>query len=722
MKVTGVLSAAAAVVALAGLCTAQPTVDGSLSGDGYPGAADWLQNQPTQFGDNTTTPPCASDVSDAPNVTTGAEMVIPLSMLGPGPYLVSVVYISDDFNNVSNQISGGLPNQDEFPLGLARGLDLNTYAGNQYLTSTSTAAFVPVVDGVNDFAFVDDVQTTATSMGDNADATPVVSNGTELDNVTVRHDATNLYIFAAGNLDGNAGGRLAVFIDDGAGTGENQLTDVPAISFDRFQNMGESAPAAGDGMIFDAGFAPNHGFFIVSTGNALDMWMDYAAIDGTGLVGEYCGQGHPGVSSIVSTGLVSAGVEIYVDNSNVGGVTALCPPQTGNFDYAAGSEIDAIYSCWDATEHLLYITITGNLETNNNKLNLFFDVGDVVLVDANGNPAGTDAGQNALRPDNLPIDFGALTRMGDGDVDVGGVPVFTPGLIFDTGFNADYWIDFKSFDAFAPQSFANCSVLRTNGPLLNGNGFPFDYGAYEGGLMGGAPAATSFDGPTLVPQTGFDAEPLTHYAPRNNTRADYILMPPVAPTPGLIAYAIDNSNTAGVTDVDVLDAANVTTGIELRINTDELGWDGVSPVRLSGFLANSDNGFLSQQVIGGLPDVPPAANLGEPRGLDFSLIAGDQFITIPMVACSGGSLACSPFDLTTQGAGSGDPNYGVPDGSITAADIQYYVNAYVGGNLAIADLTTQGAGSGDPGYGVPDGTISAADIQYYVNGYVAGCP
>ncbi len=39
-----------------------------------------------------------------------------------------------------------------------------------------------------------------------------------------------------------------------------------------------------------------------------------------------------------------------------------------------------------------------------------------------------------------------------------------------------------------------------------------------------------------------------------------------------------------------------------------------------------------------------------------------------------------------------------------------------------ADLTTQGAGIGDPGYGVPDGAITAADINYYVNLWAAGCP
>ena len=83
---------------------------------------------------------------------------------------------------------------------------------------------------------------------------------------------------------------------------------------------------------------------------------------------------------------------------------------------------------------------------------------------------------------------------------------------------------------------------------------------------------------------------------------------------------------------------------------------------------------------------------------------------------------CGPADITTTGAALGDPGYGVPDGLVTGADIQYYVNAWVAQDLAIADVTTQGAGLGDPGFGVPDGLVTGADIQYYVNLWVAGCP
>jgi hypothetical protein len=246
MKATVPIAGVTCLVALAGLANAQPVIDGQKGADPYQSTPIWVQNQPTQFGDNVATAPCTSDVSDAANVTTGVEMTVPLSMLGAGPYNVSIMYITDNFDGVSNQISGGLPNQDELPLGSPRGLDLNTYAGDQFLTSSLVADFVPTMDGTDDApaGATTWVQGTATSFGDNADGTAELSNGSEIDNITLAHDSTNLYIFVAGNMDTGFGGRLAVFIDaDGAATGENQLTDVPNISFDRFQNMGESAAA-----------------------------------------------------------------------------------------------------------------------------------------------------------------------------------------------------------------------------------------------------------------------------------------------------------------------------------------------------------------------------------------------------------------------------------------------------------------------------------------------
>jgi hypothetical protein len=80
-----------------------------------------------------------------------------------------------------------------------------------------------------------------------------------------------------------------------------------------------------------------------------------------------------------------------------------------------------------------------------------------------------------------------------------------------------------------------------------------------------------------------------------------------------------------------------------------------------------------------------------------------------------------PADVTTQGAGIGQPGYGVPDGLVTAADINFFVNLWGAGNLD-ADVTTQGAGIGTAGYGTPDGLTTGADINFFVNLWVAGCP
>ena len=79
-------------------------------------------------------------------------------------------------------------------------------------------------------------------------------------------------------------------------------------------------------------------------------------------------------------------------------------------------------------------------------------------------------------------------------------------------------------------------------------------------------------------------------------------------------------------------------------------------------------------------------------------------------------------DLTSSNAPAGSPGYGLPDGLVTAADIQFYVNAWVALDVGIADLTTQNAPIGDAGYGVPDGLVTAIDLQYYVNLWLAGCP
>jgi len=87
------------------------------------------------------------------------------------------------------------------------------------------------------------------------------------------------------------------------------------------------------------------------------------------------------------------------------------------------------------------------------------------------------------------------------------------------------------------------------------------------------------------------------------------------------------------------------------------------------------------------------------------------------------SAACGEADITTQGAPAGDQSNGVPDGIVTGADLQFFINAWFADNTAIADVTSHGAGQlGDPFYGVPDGLVTAADLLHFVNFWIAGCP
>jgi len=84
-----------------------------------------------------------------------------------------------------------------------------------------------------------------------------------------------------------------------------------------------------------------------------------------------------------------------------------------------------------------------------------------------------------------------------------------------------------------------------------------------------------------------------------------------------------------------------------------------------------------------------------------------------------GTPALLPLaDMTTPNAPQGDPDYGVPDGTVTAVDIQFFVNLWFVHDPR-ADLTTPNAPVGDPDFGMPDGTVTAIDLSLYVNEWVA---
>jgi len=239
-------------------------------------------------------------------------------------------------------------------------------------------------------------------------------------------------------------------------------------------------------------------------------------------------------------------------------------------DLANGSEINALFG--RVQGNTLYVGIAGNLETNFNKLDLFFDV--------------RSGGQNRLRGDNPNVDFDGLNRMGD---DGSG-----NGLIFDTGFESDYFLTYTNGNDPAEHFLSVAETLTMGG----GNG------TFVGGGVKSAGAIMGM---------GING--------------------------GNIVVDSDNSNILGVGPFgtpNMSDPTMVFTGIEIAIPLSELGWDGVSPIMVAGFVNGGGHDFLSNQVIGGL-DVT-TGNLGEPRMVDFNQLVGGQYVMIPIPAPGAATL------------------------------------------------------------------------------------
>lgn len=228
----------------------------------------------------------------------------------------------------------------------------------------------------------------------------------------------------------------------------------------------------------------------------------------------------------------------------------------GQVDNANGSELDVMYA--RINNGNLYLLIAGNLESNFNKLEIFVD--------------SISGGQNQLRGDNPNVDFDGLNRMGAG---MGG-----PGLKFDTGFEADYWLSVTG--GGGPYTlYANYAELLTNG---GGQGY----------YLGNTSAVS--DG-TL--------------AGGNN--------------PNGIKVTINNSNTGGVLGgIGADNGAGVTTGVEFEIPLSAIG-NPTGAFRVVAMVNGGGHDFMSNQV---LPGIGGGDHLAEPRLIDFANNPGDQFVTL----------------------------------------------------------------------------------------------
>ena len=221
------------------------------------------------------------------------------------------------------------------------------------------------------------------------------------------------------------------------------------------------------------------------------------------------------------------------------------------------------------SEGAIVIFVSGNLEANFNKAEFFIDA--------------RPGGQNQLLSNNPDVDFEGLRRMGNSNENA------TDGLIFDEGFEPDIWIGLTGGDDGngVYTTFGNFAELRTQG---NGTGF------YLGSGSSGAEGV-------INGENG-------------------------------IQIAIDNSNVEGVGSGTGQDCGeDVTTGIEIVIPNFVVDWDfeglPFDDIKVCAFINGSGHDFVSNQVLG---SIPPGDNLGDPRGLNFNLIEGDQFGVMGVVA------------------------------------------------------------------------------------------
>ena len=205
-----------------------------------------------------------------------------------------------------------------------------------------------------------------------------------------------------------------------------------------------------------------------------------------------------------------------------------------------GSELDA---AWGQVQGgVLYVTLTGNLEGNFNKLNVFID-----SVAGGENVISNNTGAGGNNPSN---DGWAAKYV---------------GFTFDSGFAADYLIITRNgngnqFD-FDFNSVGNASVVESSGNIFSGSATGSNASVGASGL------GVAFDNSNVAGVEGCD-------------------------TPAM----------SGCMAADQSAAQAVQTGLELAIPLAAIGNPGPGDViKISAMINGSNHDYLSNQFLGGLP-------------------------------------------------------------------------------------------------------------------------
>jgi len=337
--------------------------------------------------------------------------------------------------------------------------------------------------------------------------------------------------------------------------------------------------------------------------------------------------------------------------------------QFGDSDgIAGGSELDAAYAVIEAGN--LNLLLTGNLENNFNKLNIFID--------------SVAGGQNVIGPDT---DNGGVNPTNDGWAQAHN------GLTFDTGFSPDYLVIARNGDFGGPRFDFDFNSVGNDGTVeatLDVFGGTFEGNATGVGASG---LSVAFDNSNIEGVAG------------GTLAAD--------------ATAAEAVSTGLEISIPLSALGNPSPG---------------SSILISAQINGSNHDFLSNQILGGLEAPQEnlggdgaSGFTGDLAGVDLTQFAGDQFfsITVP-----GGVAVTGDFD----GDGDVDiddldryiANLGVPatgadaeldlngDGTVDSADFELHY-------LTLVETSNGGVGTfaGDANL---DGTVNVLGDAFILIG------
>lgn len=234
---------------------------------------------------------------------------------------------------------------------------------------------------------------------------------------------------------------------------------------------------------------------------------------------------------------------------------------------------------------------------------------------------GTQFGNNG-NPDALAADGSEINAL-YGTISGGVLRLGIAGNL-QTNFNKiNIALDFKS---------GGQNQLSGLGGLGNLNGLTFDNGFESDAVLS---FTHGFDGPTYRQfiDGAIAGDTADNFLGGGDSTGTFSVMLGGA----MVNFGLNNSNTGGVANLGeafTSDPALVTTGLEIEIDLAALGYTG-GAINIAGWVNGSGNDFMSNQVIGGLPD--GTGNLGGDgngnftgnlAGIDFNNFAGNQFVTI----------------------------------------------------------------------------------------------